>query len=113
MFFIFLSFAHVFLVDLDIDNNQLDGNIPTEIGTLNSLEKLNLGEFITECGECKNIMLNGIPNFPGYNLYWPEHNKLNSTIPTELGNLELLEVLIIGKFSLIVNFNGALESYSK
>jgi len=56
--FIFLSFAHVFLVDLDIDDNQLHGSIPIEIGTLNSLEKLNLGEFITECGECKNIMRN-------------------------------------------------------
>jgi len=88
---------------LEIDNNKLDGSIPTEIETLNSLEKLNLGEFITECGECKNIMRNGIPNFTEYNLYWPEHNNLNSTIPTELGNLELLEVLIIGKFSLIVN----------
>jgi len=50
---VFLSHAHNILVDLEIDNNQLDGNIPTEIGTLNSLEKLNLGEFITECGECK------------------------------------------------------------
>ena len=57
-FFIFLSFVHVFLVDLDIDNNQLDTSIPTEIGTLNFLEKLNLGEFITECGECKNIIRN-------------------------------------------------------
>jgi len=43
---------------LEIDNNQLDGSIPSEIGTLNSLEKLNLGEFIAECGECKNIMRN-------------------------------------------------------
>ena len=98
---------------MEIDNNQLDGSIPTEIGTLKSLEKLNLGEFITEWGECKNIIRNGIPNFPEYNLYWPEHNKLNSMIPTELGNLELLEVLIIGKFSLIVNFDDALERYSK
>ena len=57
-FLSFLSFANVFLVDLEIDNNQLDGSIPTEIGTLNSLEKLNLGEFITECGDCKNIMRN-------------------------------------------------------
>ena len=51
--------------------------------------------------------------FSEYNLYWPEHNKLNLMIPTELGNLELLEVLIVGKFSLIVNFDDALESYSK
>jgi len=55
-FLSFLSFANVFLVDLEIDNNQLDGSIPTEIGTLNSLEKLNLGKLITECGDCKNIM---------------------------------------------------------
>ena len=88
---------------MEIDNNQLGGSIPSEIGTLNSLEKLNLGEFITECGDCKNIMRNGIPNFTEYNLYWPEQNNLNSKIPTELGNLELLEVLILGKFSLIVN----------
>ena len=55
-FLSFLSFANVFLVDLEIDNNQLDGSIPTEIGTLNSLEKLNLGKLITECEDCKNIM---------------------------------------------------------
>jgi len=53
---VFLSHAHNILFDLEIDNNQLDGNIPTEIGTLNSLEKLNLGEFITECGECKSTI---------------------------------------------------------
>jgi len=43
---------------LDIDKNQLDGSIPTGIGTLNSLEKLNLGEVIIECGDCNNIMRN-------------------------------------------------------
>jgi len=53
---IFFSHAHHILVDLEIDNNQLGGSIPTEIGTLKSLEKLNLGEFITECGECKKIL---------------------------------------------------------
>jgi len=103
MFSIFLSRAHKILFDLEIDNNQLDDNIPTEIGTLNSLEKLNLGEFTTEYGDFKNVMKVLILNFSGYNLYWPEYNNLNSMIPNELGNLELLEVLIIGKFSLIVN----------
>ena len=42
MYCIFFSHAHNILVDLGIDNNQLAGSIPSEIGTLNSLEKVNI-----------------------------------------------------------------------
>ena len=52
-------------------------------------------------------------NFLEYNLYWPENNTLVSTIPTELGNLELLEVLILGKFSMKANLGNTLMHWSK
>ena len=108
-----MSHVHHIFGDLHIDNNQLSGNIPSEIGTLNSLEKLNLGEVINEYGAYKNVMKQLILIFSEYNLYWPEQNNFNSTIPTELGNLELLEVLILGKFFLLQTFVGALEINSK
>ena len=104
IFSIFLSHAHNIFDDLEIGNNQLGGNIPSEIGTLNSLEKFNLGEFINEYDAYKIVMKQLILIFSEYNLYWPEHNNLNSSIPTEVGSLELLEVLIIGKFFFIANF---------
>jgi len=47
---IYLNYTYIILVDLEIENNQLDGSIPSEIGTLDSIEKLNLGKFTTECG---------------------------------------------------------------
>ena len=50
----FLVLYSQILVHLEIDSNQLDGSIPSAIGTLNSLEKLNLGEFRTECGDFEN-----------------------------------------------------------
>jgi len=55
---------------LEIDNNLLHGSIPNEIGTLNSVEKLNLGEFITEYGEykkCNDAI--GYLNFWDYDLH--------------------------------------------
>jgi len=58
IFFIFDYYTHNIIGDLDIENNDLSGYIPRQIGTLNALEKLNLGAFITECGECKNIIRN-------------------------------------------------------
>jgi len=103
IFCIFLSHAHNISGDLEIGNNQLGGNIPSEIGTLNSLQKFNLGESMNKYVAYKIVMKQLIFIFSEYNLYWPEHNKLSSMIPTEVGNLKLLEVLIIGKVFLIAN----------
>ena len=76
---------------LSLNNNQLTGEIPTELGSLANLQQLYLhnnrltGEIPTELGSLANLQ----------QLYF-YNNQLTGEIPTELGSLANLLVLHLG-----------------
>ncbi len=78
------------LTHLHLPSNQLNGNIPIEIGNLNDLISLGLytnqlsGSIPPEIGNLNNLT----------HLYL-NSNQLNGNIPNEIGNLNNLEVLFL------------------
>ena len=76
------------LTSLDLSNNKLSGEIPTEFGNLANLRMLSLsdnqlaGEIQRELGNLSNIELLSFSN-----------NQLTGEIPAELGNLANLQTL--------------------
>jgi len=87
---------------LSLSSNRLDGNIPTELGTLNDLSKFS---FPAESDGCIYIVLPRyllltfnlvltclflLFNFIFTADLWLYSNQLDGTIPTELGNLNNL-----------------------
>ena len=76
------------LIDLHLNNNQLSGSIPTELGNLTALRDLRLND---------NQLSGTIPTQLGNlaDLYWLylNGNQLSGSIPTELGNLTSLDHL--------------------
>ena len=79
------------VIQLDLHYNELSGNIPDELGNLNSLERLVLGG---------NQLSGDIPVELGNlaDLEWLDlhYNELSGDIPAELGNLTSLERLVLG-----------------
>ena len=90
---------------LDLNTNQLIGEIPPELGSLSNLQRLNLSNNAISCGQqgCEprspsaNRLSGEMPAELGdlANLRWLDlsGNKLNGEIPSELGQLANLEVL--------------------
>jgi hypothetical protein len=94
---------------LELENNQLTGSIPTELGNLTNLEELWLsynqltGSIPSELGNLGNLTLlnlnsnqltGSIPTELGNLRYlWLNNNQLTGSIPTELGNLSNLRYL--------------------
>ena len=97
------------VAELSLDDNQLTGEIPTELGNLSNLQRLYLprnqltGEIPTELGNLSNLrtlilsinQLSGeIPtelgNLSNLQTLWLVTNQLTGKIPTELGNLSNL-----------------------
>jgi len=82
---------HVFSIGMD--NNNLKGTIPKELGNLNTLTSLQFsdnpldGSIPPELGNLSNLMYLNL-----------SHNKLSGSIPSELGNLKSLK-------SISLNFN--------
>ncbi len=78
------------VTDLELDDNNLVGTLPSELRSLTSLTSLMLSD---------NKLSGNIPNLRGLSLL--EHldlggNQLNGTIPGWLGDLTTLEVLSLG-----------------
>ena len=78
------------VISLNLEDNQLSGELPPELGNLTNLTKLGLdgnrltGTIPPELGRLTNLTI-----------LWLDHNQLSGTIPPELGllsNLELLEL---------------------
>ncbi len=79
------------VVSLNLEDNQLRGTIPPELGRLSNLTELRLydnwlsGTIPTELGKLTNLEVLSL-----------DINQLSGTIPTELGNLSNLEELWLG-----------------
>ena len=78
------------VAELFLNENQLNGEIPTELGNLSNLEWLSLwrnqltGEIPMELGNLSKLQT-----------LWLFNNQLTGKIPTELGNLSNLTQLIL------------------
>ena len=87
--------------------NSFSGKIPTQIGKMKRLQTLDL------CKYCPFIILytymfpfltmaDNISTFELYN--YTGRNLLTGAIPTELGNLENLKDLYLGKYRIVLSF---------
>ena len=76
------------VTELNLEDNNLTGTLPSEIGDLTSLELLDLFD---------NDLTSSIPaeigNLTNLESLWLENNSLTGEIPTEIGNLTSLEGL--------------------
>lgn len=111
------------VIGLDLENNNLNGNIPPLIGTLNRLQWLHLnnnqlfGGIPIEIGNLlqleylylsENQLTGGIPNEIGnlsnlLVLHLQQNNNLKGQIPTTIGNLFNLKELLLYEDSLSGN----------
>ena len=101
-------FTDGILHSISLNNNNLTGQIPSELGNLSYLEELDLG--------CNNLTGN-IPSELG-NLNKLErlhlgNNQLTGIIPNELGNLQSLKSLELGQNQLTGNLPNTFSNLSK
>ena len=78
------------VTQLDLRNNRLTGAIPTELGSLASLQRLNLFN-----NQLKGTIPSELGNLANLRQLWLDDNQLKGTIPSELGNLASLEQLFL------------------
>ena len=78
------------VVELDLSENELNGTIPSELGSLTNLETLRLSD-----NQLRGTIppeLGNLTNLEVLNLF---ENRLSGTIPSELGNLSNLGALAL------------------
>jgi len=80
------------VTNLDIDNNNLVGVIPQEIGNLNAMSRLYL--FINQLSDS---IPHEIGNLTQLTHLYLRNNQLSGSIPPEIGNLTQLEYCYISK----------------
>ena len=83
------------VVELDLSENELNGTIPSELGSLTNLEGLKLSQ-----NQLRGVIppeLGSLTNLEVLDLY---ENRLSGPIPPELGNLSNLEALALSKNNL-------------
>lgn len=78
------------VVELDLSENELNGTIPSELGSLIHLEDLNLSN--NQLSGTIPLDLGNLTNLKVLSLY---ANRLSGAIPSELGNLIDLDVLAL------------------
>ena len=83
------------VVELDLSENELNGTIPSELGSLTNLEVLKLSQ--NQLNGTIPSELGNLSNLEVLDLY---ENRLSGTIPIELGNLTSLEALALFKNNL-------------
>lgn len=71
-----------------LDDNYIDGSIPTEIGKYASLASMSISK-----ADLKGKIPSEIGNLKQLRRLWLFDNHLTGTIPQSLNNLELLEVV--------------------
>ena len=85
--------------------NELTGQIPSEIGTVTSLQVIDIGESLLKphSAVCKFIDLDNVSdNFVSILLtFTTGDNELSGEIPSEIGNLALLQNFDAGKITII------------
>ena len=92
---------------LELYRNDLDGNIPSSVGQLSSLERLDLQQ---------NYLSGGIPSAIGdlsqLQLLSLGDNDLTGSIPTSLGNLSALKTLNLANNELVGGLPSSLGNLS-
>ncbi len=78
------------VVELDLSENELNGTIPSELGSLTYLEELNLSQ--NQLSGTIPSELGNLTNLTALSLF---SNRLSGGIPSELGNLSNLELLAL------------------
>jgi len=88
-----------------LDDNQLSGSIPTELGLLTNVERIYLckyGRRVDLCLEEHGWNPSSTTNFAFFSLLHDAlilgNNNLNGTIPSELGLLTNVEKITLGKY---------------
>jgi len=79
------------LINLNLGINQFTGSIPSELGNLTSLESLNL-----QSNQFTGNIPSELENLTNLQFLYLNTNQLSGNIPTELGNLESLQYLNLG-----------------
>ena len=95
------------VVTLVLNNNNLTGTLPTTIGGLQNLQRLNL-----ENNSIGGTIPVQIGNAIGLQEIYLNNNQLTGSIPTELGNLEILNTLHLNTNQLTGSIPPALGSLS-
>lgn len=78
------------VVELDLSENELNGTIPSELGSLTNLEVLKLSQ-----NQLRGVIPPEFGNLTNLNFLDLFENRLSGTIPSELGNLTNLEALVL------------------
>ncbi len=78
------------VIELDLSENELNGTIPSELGSLTNLEELNLSQ--NQLSGTIPLELGSLNNLTTLSLF---DNRLSGGIPSELGNLSNLELLAL------------------
>ncbi|GEM_PF-4962957 len=97
------------VLQLFLNNNNLDGTIPKEVGNLSQLQILSLANNPNLTGSIP-AELGNLSNLQSLLLYT---NQLIGSIPTELGNLNNLQLLWLNNTNLTGSIPAELGSLSK